>query len=222
MRVELLAQGIDALQLVALEDAGKLALGDLDPDDEVPHGLVAVLRRALEGAAQIVGDRKQFAAELGDGEFAGFLPLALGAAAREAGVPLIVHTRDADPETIAILKEERPKAGVIHCFSTGRELAEEALKLGFYISLSGIVTFKNAQALRDIVRDLPLDQLLIETDAPYLAPVPMRGKRNEPSFIVHTAAFVAQLKGVTLEELAAATTENFFRLFNKAQPPPAS
>lgn len=144
------------------------------------------------------------------------------AAAREAGVPLIVHTRDADPETIAVLKEERPKAGVIHCFSTGRELAEEALTLGFYISLSGIVTFKNAQALRDIVRDLPLDQLLIETDAPYLAPVPMRGKRNEPSFIVHTAAFVAQLKGVTLEELATATTENFFRLFNKAQPPTES
>jgi TatD DNase family protein len=143
-------------------------------------------------------------------------------AANEAGVPLIVHTRDADPETIAILEEERPRAGVIHCFSTGRELAERALKLGFYISLSGIVTFKTAQGLREIVRDLPMDRLLVETDAPYLAPVPLRGKTNEPSFITHTAALVAELKGVSPEDLAAATTKNFFTLFTKAQPPEAS
>jgi len=141
------------------------------------------------------------------------------AAARDAEVPLIVHTRDADPETIAILEEERPPAGVIHCFSTGRALAERALALGFYISLSGIVTFKTAQELRDIVRDIPLDRLLVETDAPYLAPVPLRGKRNEPAFITHTAALVAELKGVTPEELARATTANFFRLFAKARPP---
>jgi TatD DNase family protein len=144
------------------------------------------------------------------------------AAAREAGVPLIVHTRDADPETIAILEEERPPAGVIHCFSTGRKLAERALDLGFYISLSGIVTFKPAQDLRDIARDLPLDRILVETDAPYLAPVPLRGKRNEPAFVTHTAALVAQLKGVTPDELARATTANFFRLFAKAQPPASS
>jgi len=144
------------------------------------------------------------------------------AAAREADVPLIVHTRDADPETIAILEEEKPPAGVIHCFSTGRALAERALELGFYISLSGIVTFKAAQELRDIARDLPLERLLVETDAPYLAPVPLRGKRNEPSFITHTAALVAQLKGIAPEELARITTENFFRLFAKAQPPAAS
>ena len=143
-------------------------------------------------------------------------------AANEAGVPLIVHTRDADPETIAILEEERPRAGVIHCFSTGRTLAERALKLGFYISLSGIVTFKTAQGLRDIVRDLPMDRLLVETDAPYLAPVPLRGKTNEPAFITHTAALVAELKVVTPETLAAATTANFFKLFTKAQPPEAS
>jgi TatD DNase family protein len=142
-------------------------------------------------------------------------------AAKESGLPIIVHTRDADPETIAILEAVRAPAGVIHCFSTGRELAEAALKLGFYISLSGIVTFKNAQALRDIVQDLPLDRILVETDAPYLAPVPLRGKTNEPAFITHTAALVAQIKGLTAEELARVTTENFFRLFVKAQPPAA-
>jgi TatD DNase family protein len=144
------------------------------------------------------------------------------AASRETGLPIIVHTRDADPEAIAILEEEKPRAGVIHCFSTGRELAERAVAMGFYISISGIATFKNAQALRDIIRDLPLERLLVETDAPYLAPVPMRGKTNEPAFMVHTAALVAQLKGVTQEELARVTTENFFKLFSKAQPPAAA
>ena len=141
------------------------------------------------------------------------------AAARATGLPIIVHTRDADPETIAILEAEKPRAGVIHCFSTGRELAERAVALGFYISISGIATFKNAQDLRDTIRDLPLDRLLVETDAPYLAPVPMRGKTNEPAFVTYTAALVAQLKGVAPDELARVTTENFFRLFNKAQPP---
>jgi TatD DNase family protein len=143
-------------------------------------------------------------------------------AARATGLPVIVHTRDADPETIAILEEEKPQAGVIHCFSTGRALAERALALGFYISISGIATFKNAQGLRDIIRDLPLERLLVETDAPYLAPVPMRGKTNEPAFVAHTAALVAQLKGVTPEELARITSENFFKLFTKAQPPAAA
>ncbi|HXZ00147.1 MAG TPA: TatD family hydrolase [Stellaceae bacterium] len=141
------------------------------------------------------------------------------AASRETNCPLIIHSRAADAETAAILREEKPPAGVIHCFSTGRALAEAALDLGLYISLSGIVTFKNAGELRAIVPDLPLDRLLIETDAPYLAPVPMRGKRNEPAFLVHTAAAVAALKGIALEELARTTAENFFRLFNKAQKP---
>lgn len=141
------------------------------------------------------------------------------AASRETGLPLIVHTRDADPETVAILRQEQPPAGVIHCFSTGRHLAEEALELGFYISLSGIITFKNAENLRAITRDIPLDRLLIETDAPYLAPVPLRGKRNEPAFIVHTAARVAELRGLTVEALGRVTSENFFRLFAKARPP---
>ncbi len=138
------------------------------------------------------------------------------AAARTTGLPLIVHSRDADPETAQILEEERPPSGVIHCFSTGRELAEKALELGFYISLAGIVTFKNAEALRAIAAELPLERLLLETDAPYLAPVPMRGKANEPSFILHTAAAVAKLKGIGIEELAERTAENFFRLFAKA------
>jgi TatD DNase family protein len=143
-------------------------------------------------------------------------------AAGISGLPLIVHTRDADGETAQILAEEagkHPLSGVIHCFSTGRELAEKAIEIGFLISLSGIVTFKTAEPLREIVRDLPLDRILIETDSPYLAPVPKRGKQNEPSFLVHTAAEVARLKGVSVEELAEVTTANFYRLFTKAQPP---
>ena len=139
-------------------------------------------------------------------------------ASRETSLPLIVHTRDADDATIAVLEAERPRAGVIHCFTSGRALAERALELGFFISLSGIVTFKNAGDLRAIARDIPLERLLIETDAPYLAPVPMRGKRNEPAFVAHTAAAVAELKGIPVAELARVTRENFFRLFTKARP----
>lgn len=143
-------------------------------------------------------------------------------AARRTGLPLIVHTRDADAETGDILEEEHAKgaySGLIHCFSSGPEVARRALALGMYISISGIVTFKAAEALRDIVRELPLDRLLVETDAPYLAPVPKRGKTNEPAFVAHTAAKVAELKGVSVAELERATTENFFRLFAKAQRP---
>src|SRR5581483_8278790 len=120
------------------------------------------------------------------------------AAARASGLPLIVHTRDADRETAEMLAQERAKAalqGVIHCFSGGAELAEKAVELGFYISFSGILTFKNAEALREIARRLPEERLLVETDAPYLAPVPLRGKTNEPAFVVHTAAQLARLRG---------------------------
>jgi TatD DNase family protein len=141
------------------------------------------------------------------------------AASKATGLPLIIHAREADEEIAAILREEKPPPGVLHCFTAGRALADAALGLGFYISISGIVTFRNAQDLRAIVRDLPLDRLLVETDAPYLAPVPYRGKRNEPAFVAATAAFVANLKEVEEGALAAATTENFFRLFAKAQPP---
>ena len=140
-------------------------------------------------------------------------------AACETGLPLIVHAREADREVARILDEKRPPAGVMHCFSSGRALAEAALTLGFYISISGIVTFRNAEELRAIVRDLPLDRLLVETDAPYLAPVPHRGKRNEPAFVAATAAAVAELKGVELQDLAETTNANFFRLFSKANAP---
>lgn len=142
------------------------------------------------------------------------------AASRQTGLPLIVHTRDADAETGDMLEDEYGKGafpGVIHCFSTGRAMAERALALGLYISISGIVTFKAAEDLRSIVRDIPLDRLLVETDAPYLAPIPKRGKTNEPAFVAHTAAKVAELKGIGLAELEAATTDNFFRLFTKAE-----
>jgi len=140
-------------------------------------------------------------------------------ASRETGLPLIIHAREADDEIIRILEEERPPPGVMHCFSSGRPLAEAALALGFYISISGIVTFRNAEELRAIVRDLPLDRLLVETDAPYLAPVPYRGKRNEPAFVVATAAAVAGLKGLEPQHLAQVTSANFFRLFGKANAP---
>jgi TatD DNase family protein len=144
------------------------------------------------------------------------------AAARETDLPLIVHTRDADEETIAILEDEMAKGafrGLIHCFTGSQKLADAALAMGFYISASGIATFKNSGQLRGILETVPLDRLLVETDAPYLAPVPHRGKRNEPAFVAHTAAAVAELKGVSGEALAQATTENFFRLFTKVTRP---
>lgn len=141
------------------------------------------------------------------------------AASHKTGLPLVIHARDADREVAQILDEERPPPGVMHCFSSGRALADAALALGFYISISGIVTFRNAEELRAIVRNLPLDRLLVETDAPYLAPVPYRGKRNEPAFVAATAAAVAGLKGIELQHLAEMTSANFFRLFGKASAP---
>lgn len=144
------------------------------------------------------------------------------AAARRTGLPVIVHTRDAEDDTIAILREEMEKGpftGLIHCFTGTQKLADAALALGLYISVSGIATFKNSAALRDVIKSVPLNRLLVETDAPYLAPVPYRGKTNEPAFVVHTAALLADLKGVSEEVLAAATTDNFFRLFSKVVRP---
>jgi TatD DNase family protein len=140
-------------------------------------------------------------------------------AALDAGLPLVVHSRDADPETVAILADYPGVTGLIHCFSTTRVLSDGALAQGLSISLSGIVTFKNATLLREIAADIPTDRLLVETDAPYLAPVPHRGKRNEPAFVVHTARQVADLRATPPADLAAATTANFFRLFTKARSP---
>lgn len=136
------------------------------------------------------------------------------------GLPLVVHARDADDDIITILREEsagKTLTGVMHCFSSGPKLAEAALNLGFYISFSGIVTFKKATELQDIARTVPLDKILIETDAPYLAPEPHRGKTNTPAYVGHTCDFLAKLKGINGEEMAAITKENFFRLFTKAK-----
>jgi TatD DNase family protein len=140
-------------------------------------------------------------------------------AAGETGLPLIVHTRDAEEDTAEILTravKEKGVRGVLHCFTGSAELAKTALDLGFFISLSGIVTFKNAQDLQDTARKLPLDRMLVETDSPFLAPVPHRGKKCEPAFVADTATFVAQLRGEDPDALGEATTANFFKLFSKA------
>ena len=136
-------------------------------------------------------------------------------AANRSGLPLVVHTRDAAEDTMRLLREHQAHAGVIHCFTEDVRIAKLALDLGFYISFSGIVTFKNATAIQEAARYVPLDRLLVETDAPYLAPVPKRGKPNEPAYVRHTAAFVAQLRGDSLENIAQATTANCLRLFHK-------
>ena len=140
-------------------------------------------------------------------------------AARLSGLPLIVHARDADEDTADIMEDEMGKGAypaLIHCFTAGPELARRALDMGCYISISGIATFNSAKQLRQTIQTIPLERLLIETDAPFLAPVPHRGKRNEPSFVADTAAALAALKGVSVEQLAQATSDNFFSLFTKA------
>jgi len=141
-------------------------------------------------------------------------------AAKKVGKPLIIHTRSAADDTLAVLKEESAEAvgGVFHCFTENAAVAQAALDMGFYISLSGIVTFKNAVDLKEIAKMVPLERLLVETDSPYLAPVPHRGKLNQPAFVRHVAEEIASLRNIPLSELAAATTNNFFRLFKGARP----
>ncbi len=136
-------------------------------------------------------------------------------AAIEAGKPLVIHNRDATADTLRVMAEERAGqvGGILHCFTESWEVAEAALDLGFHISLSGIVTFKNALVVKEVARRVPLDRLLIETDAPYLAPVPYRGKLNQPGYVKHVAEEIAKLRDISCEEVASATTENFFRLF---------
>ena len=136
-------------------------------------------------------------------------------AANESGLPVIVHTRDAAADTLAILKEGQTNSGVIHCFTEDTAFAKAALDLGLYISFSGIVTFKNAPQIQEAAKYVPADRMLVETDAPFLAPVPKRGKPNEPSYVRYTAEFVAKLRGESVETLAAYTSDNFYRLFNK-------
>lgn len=139
-------------------------------------------------------------------------------AARETGLPLEIHARDADQDTIRILEEEHrdgPFPAILHCYTGGPELAQRAVELGLYISFTGIVTFNKSSDLREVARNVPIDRLLVETDAPYLAPMPYRGKTNEPAYTVHTAAKLAEVKGMESEVFANAVTENFFRLFTK-------
>ena len=139
-------------------------------------------------------------------------------AARRTALPLVIHARSADDDMIAILEAESGRGrfpAVLHCFSSGRALAEAGLRLGHYVSLSGILTFKRSDALRAIARDVPLDRLLVETDAPYLAPVPHRGKRNEPAFVAETLRVLADVHGMGADEMAVRTTANFHRLFSK-------
>ena len=140
---------------------------------------------------------------------------------RDLSLPTIIHTRDAEADTLDILKDEMRRGdfpALIHCFTASAEFAEAVLGLGLYISLSGIVTFKNAKDLQSVARTIPIDRLLIETDSPFLAPVPHRGKKCEPAFVADTAAFLAELRGEDVETLAATTADNFFRLFAKATP----
>ena len=147
------------------------------------------------------------------------------AAARSTGLPLVIHTREADEACGRILEDEIAKGpfkAVLHCYTGGRELAMKAIGLGLSISFSGILTFKNSQAIRDIAAELPADRIMVETDAPYLAPGKFRGKRNEPSFVVETARVLAETRGVSIDEIAEQTTENFFRLFDKVPRPDAA
>jgi TatD DNase family protein len=147
------------------------------------------------------------------------------AAARETGLPLVIHSREADADTARILEEEMAKGAfnaVLHCFTGGPDLARRAIALGHFISFTGILTFKNSAALRAIAAELPADRILVETDAPYLAPGRYRGKRNEPAYVVETAKVLAETRGVSFDEIARRTTDNFFRLFAKVPPPVAA
>lgn len=143
------------------------------------------------------------------------------AAARITGLPLVIHARQADEQTAQILREEAGQGAfpfVLHCYTGGMELARTGLELGGYVSFSGIITFKNAEGIRDVARMVPADRFLVETDAPYLAPVPHRGATNEPAFTRHTAEHLASVRSTSLETIAAQSTENFYRLFSKARP----
>jgi TatD DNase family protein len=144
------------------------------------------------------------------------------AAARATGLPLVIHSRDADDDMAAILTEEMGKGAfpfILHCFSSGRRLAETGVELGGYVSFSGILTFRKSEELRQIASSMPRDRLLVETDAPYLAPQPFRGKRNEPAHVTHTAAVLAETIGVGIDDIATITTDNFFRMFTKMPRP---
>lgn len=185
--------GISADELIELTKHPKvIALGESGLDNFYEHG---------SSAAQERGFRAHIAA------------------ARATGLPLVIHTREADEHCGVILEDEMAKGtfkAVLHCYTGGRELAMKAIEMGLSISFTGIITFKKSQELRDLAAELPADRIMVETDAPYLAPGKWRGKRNEPSYVVETAKVLAEARGVSYEELAKQTTDNFFRLFSKA------
>lgn len=141
-------------------------------------------------------------------------------AAKATGKPLIIHTRNAPEDTLRLMREEgaHEVGGVMHCFTESWEVAQAAIEMGFYISFSGIVTFKNAQALKEVAQRVPLNRMLVETDSPYLAPIPFRGKTNQPAYVRHVAEEIARLREITLQQVVDATTANFFQLFKHAQP----
>jgi TatD DNase family protein len=188
--------GIQAAELIELTKHPKVvALGEAGLDNFYEHG---------SHAAQERGFRSHIAA------------------ARATGLPLVIHTRDADEQCGHILEDEMAKGpfrAVLHCYTGGRELAMKAIAMGLSISFTGILTFKKSQSLRDLAAELPADRIMVETDAPYLAPGKFRGKRNEPAYVVEIAKVLAETRGVTLEEISRQTTENFFRLFSKVPPP---
>jgi TatD DNase family protein len=193
-----------------------------EPDVTVAD-LVAVARRAKVVAIGEAGLDYHYDFSPREAQEAGFRRHI--AAARETQLPLVIHSREADADIACILEEEAGKGAfpaVLHCFTGGRELAFRAVGLGLYVSFTGILTFKNSDALRAIAADLPADRILIETDAPYLAPGKYRGKRNEPAYVTETAKVLATTRGVSVEEIARKTTANFFRLFNKVPGIPAA
>jgi TatD DNase family protein len=191
--------GISADELIGLTDHPKVvALGEAGLDYFYQHGS----REAQE---------RGFRAHI--------------AAARATGLPLVIHTREADEECGHILEDEMAKGSfraVLHCYTGGRDLAMKAISLGLSISFTGILTFKNSQALRDLAAELPADRIMVETDSPFLAPGKFRGKRNEPSYVVEVAKVLADTRGVSLDEISRQTTQNFFRLFSKVPPPKAT
>lgn len=197
------------------------------PDHAAKHTLTQadLVRRAQESKVVAVGETGlDYYRQTGDTDWQRERFRIHIRAARETGLPLIIHTRDAAQDTLAIMREEGAEqvGGVMHCFTETLEVAEAAMAMNFYVSFSGIVTFKNATALKEVACRVPLDRLLVETDAPYLAPVPFRGKTNHPALVRYVAEEIARLHGIRFEDVAAATTRNFFALFKRAAGPDES
>lgn len=229
------SRGVSAMLCVCISEENKQAVLDIASAYEQIHCSVGIHPCDVSNTVKTINELKQWATEpkvvaLGETgldyfhsqefvsnqkqSFANHL-----VAAGEVGLPVIVHTRNAQDDTLSLIEEygNKETAGVLHCFTESWEMAKAALDMNYYISISGIVTFKNAQSLRDVVRKMPLDRLLIETDSPYLAPVPNRGKPNEPKFVRDVAEFIAQLLDKPLEEIADITTKNYYALFSKAK-----